>query len=309
MSTNKNASALAPAHPGARAALYVLIGSLGIQLSSAVSASMFDSLGSPAVSSLRLVLAALMLLTFFRPRLTGRSARQWAAISGYGIAMAAMNLLLYKAIEHLPLGIAVTLDFLGPAIVALVLSRRVREALWALLALAGVILIAGPGGYFDLLGFAFGLGAGLCFALYTLLAEKVGKQDSESISSLALSVAVAALVSLPFGVPRVAEVSGGQWMMLALSALIGVAIPYAVDTLAARISSARVIGTLFAIDPAMGTLIGWLLLDQALSPVALAGIGLVALAGACVAWLEGPDATASNPPASGDPVGARTGAS
>ncbi|WP_279402524.1 hypothetical protein [Arthrobacter sp. JCM 19049] len=98
-------------------------------------------------------------------------------------------------------------------------------------------------------------------------------------------------------------------MMLALSALIGVAIPYAVDTLAARISSARVIGTLFAIDPAMGTLIGWLLLDQALSPVALAGIELVALAGACVAWLEGPDATASNPPASGYPVGARTGAS
>ena len=277
----------AAARPGPRAALYVLLGSLGIQSSSALSATMFDSLGSPAVSSLRLVIAAVVLLLFLRPRLAGRSARQWGSVIGYGVAMAAMNLLLYKAIEHLPLGIAVTLDFLGPAIVALVLSRRLREALWAALALAGVILIAGPGGYFDALGFAFGLGAGLCFALYTIFAEKVGKQDGDSISSLALSVSVAALVSLPIGVSQVPQVSAGQWGMLALSAVIGVAIPYAVDTLAARLTSARVIGTLFAIDPAMGTFIGWVALGQSLSVLALLGIGLVAVAGACVAWLDG----------------------
>ncbi|GAA2948100.1 hypothetical protein GCM10010525_09750 [Glutamicibacter bergerei] len=198
--------------------------------------------------------------------------------------MAAMNLLLYKAIEHLPLGIAVTLDFLGPAVVALVFSRRLREAAWALLALAGVILIVGPGGHFDAVGFAFGLGAGLCFALYTLLAEKVGKADDSSVSSLALSVSIAALVSLPFGIPKVAEVSAPQWGLLALSGVIGVAIPYLVDTLAARISSARVVGTLFAIDPAMGTLIGWLILGEQLGWLSLLGILCVALAGAGVTW-------------------------
>lgn len=245
---------------------------------------MFASLGSPAVSSLRLALAAVVLWLFLRPTLRGRNRANWSAIIFYGVVMAAMNLLLYKAIEHLPLGIAVTLDFLGPAVVALVFSRRLREAAWALLALAGVILIAGPGGHFDAVGFAFGLGAGLCFALYTLLAEKVGKADDSSVSSLALSVSIAALVSLPFGTPKVAEVSAPQWGLLALSGVIGVAIPYLVDTLAARISSARVVGTLFAIDPAMGTLIGWLILGEQLGWLSLLGILCVALAGAGVTW-------------------------
>ncbi|HAY42121.1 MAG TPA: EamA family transporter [Micrococcaceae bacterium] len=278
----KQLSSLPPA--GGRAALFVLIGSIGVQSSSAISASMFDSLGSPAVSSLRLVLAAAVLWLLLRPTLRGRNRANWSAIIFYGVVMAAMNLLLYKAIEHLPLGIAVTLDFLGPAVVALVYSRRLREAAWALLALAGVILIAGPGGHFDAVGFAFGLGAGLCFALYTLLAEKVGKADDSSVSSLALSVSIAALVSLPFGIPKVAEVSAPQWGLLALSGVIGVAIPYLVDTLAARISSARVVGTLFAIDPAMGTLIGWLLLGEQLGWLSLFGILCVALAGAGVTW-------------------------
>lgn len=286
----KQIASLPPA--GGRAALFVLVGSIGVQSSSAISASMFASLGSPAVSSLRLVLAAVVLWLFLRPTLRGRNRANWSAIIFYGVVMAAMNLLLYKAIEHLPLGIAVTLDFLGPAVVALVFSRRLREAVWALLALAGVILIAGPGGHFDAVGFAFGLGAGLCFALYTLLAEKVGKADDSSVSSLALSVSIAALVSLPFGIPKVAEVSAPQWGLLALSGVIGVAIPYLVDTLAARISSARVVGTLFAIDPAMGTLIGWLILGEQLSWLSLLGILCVALAGAGVTWFaakpEGP---------------------
>lgn len=294
----------AVAHPGSRAALYVLIGSLGIQLSSALSATMFDSLGSPAVSSLRLLIAAAVLLAVLRPSFTGKSAGQWAAVIGYGVVMAVMNLLLYKAIEYLPLGIAVTLDFLGPAMVALLLARRLRQALWAGLALAGVILIAGPAGHFHAVGFAFGIGAGLCFALYTIFAEKVGKEQQDSISSLALSVAVAALVSLPFGAPRILDVTAPQWGMLALSGVIGVAVPYAVDTLAARLTSARVIGTLFAIDPAMGTLMGWAVLGQSLGAWALLGIVLVAVAGACVAWLDSTPAPTGQPQsATGDHSG------
>lgn len=284
MNSQAQSKPAAPPHSGGRAALFVVLGSIGVQSSSAISASMFEALGSPAVSSLRLVLAAVVLLVFLRPTVRGHSASAWSAIACYGIVMAAMNLLLYKAIEYLPLGVAVTLDFLGPAVVALVFSRRIREAAWALLALGGVILIAGPGGHFDLLGFAFGIGAGLCFALYTLLAEKVGKAGDSSVSSLALSVSIAALVSLPFGIPKVAEVTGAQWGLLALSGAIGVAIPYLVDTLAARISSARVVGTLFAIDPAMGTLIGWLVLGEQLGWLSLLGILCVALAGAGVTW-------------------------
>lgn len=275
MSTNRT---------GLRAAGYVFVGALGIQASSAISSTMFSDLGSPAVSSIRLLIAAVVLLLVLRPRVRGISVRQWFNIAAFGAAMAAMNMLLYASIERLPLGIAVTLDFLGPAAVALVLSRRIREAIWALAALAGVVLIAGPGGYFDLSGFLFGLGAGFCFALYTVFAEKVGKADDDSIATLALSVAFAAVLSAPFGIPQITSVSAPQWSMLALSGLIGVALPYVVDTLAAKLSSARVIGTLFAIDPAVGSLVGWVALGEQLNALALTGIALIMVTGAVVAW-------------------------
>lgn len=275
-----------------RAVLYVLIGSAGIQTSSALSAQLFGALGPLPVSSLRMIIAAALLIAVVRPTLRGRSTQEWAGIVVYGMAMSAMNLFLYSAIDRIPLGVAVTLDFLGPCVVALALSRRWAEVLWAVLALAGVILIAGPGGYFDLLGFAFGLAAGACFAVYTLFAEKVGKAG-DGLSGLALSVTVAAVLSAPFGIGTVAQVSAAQWAILAISAGVGVAIPYTVDTLAARVSSARVVGTLFSIDPAMGSLIGWIALGQSMTPGALAGIGLVIIAGAAITWTSAPDESAA----------------
>ncbi|MEU6128234.1 EamA family transporter [Saccharopolyspora sp. NPDC047091] len=270
-----------------RALGLVVIGSVGIQTSSAVASGLFDPIGPMAVSSLRMSIAAVLLCLVFRPRLRGRSRSEWAGVLGYGIAMAAMNICLYSAIDRIPLGIAVTLEFLGPCAVALFTSRRVREGLCALAALAGVVLISGPGGYFNAAGFAFGLGAAFFFALYTLAAERVGKSD-EGLSGLALSTVVAAVVSLPFGVGAAASVTGHQWLVLAISAVIGVAIPYAVDTVAARVSSARVIGTLFSMDPVVGSLIGLLLLHQAIGTAALLGIALVVVSGASIVWMSEP---------------------
>lgn len=269
-----------------KAAGLILVGSLGIQLSSAASAGMFDALGPAAVSSLRMVIAALALLALFRPRLRGRSRGSWLGVVVYGVAMAAMNLSLYGAIARLPLGVAVTLDFLGPCAVALLASRHLKEGLCAVLALGGVVLIAGPSGYFDLIGYAFGLSAAFFFALYTVFAEKVGK-DEGGIGGLALSVTVAALVSLPFGLPKVAAVTAPQWGMLAFSALAGVVLAYTVDTLAARISSARVVGTLFSIDPVMGSLVGAVVMGEAISLSAWAGIVLVSVAGALLVGISG----------------------
>jgi inner membrane transporter RhtA len=261
-------------------------GSLGIQLSSAASAGMFDALGPAAVSSLRMALAAVVLLAVFRPRLAGRSRTSWIGIIVYGVSMAAMNLSLYAAIDRLPLGVAVTLDYLGPCAVALLASRRLREGLCAVLALAGVVLIAGPSGYFDLAGYAFGLLAAFFFALYTVYAERIGK-DEGGLSSLALSVAVAAVVSLPFGVTRIPDVTGPQWGLLAFSAVLGVVLAFSVDTLAARLTSARVVGTLFALDPVLGALVGWVVLGQVISVTAWVGILTVAVSGALLVWISG----------------------
>ncbi|MEU8775586.1 EamA family transporter [Streptomyces sp. NPDC048606] len=276
------------ARRGARQALgLILIGSTGIQLSSAFAAGLFDSLGPLPVSSLRMAIAAIVLCALFRPALRGRTRGQWISIVVYGMAMAAMNLCLYSAIDRIPLGVAVTLEFLGPCAVAFLASRRVREGLCALAAFIGVLLISGPGGYFDAAGYAFGLGAAAFFALYTVFAERVGKDDT-GLSGLALSVAVAALVSAPLGIGAVSRVDGRQWMVLAGVAVVGVAVPYAVDTIAARLSSARVVGTLFSIDPVMGSLIGWLVLGEHIGWTSALGILIVACAGAAVVWLSAP---------------------
>jgi inner membrane transporter RhtA len=264
----------------------VVVGSLGIQLSSAICASLFPALGPAAVASLRMAIAAVVLWALLRPRLRGRSRASWAGVVVYGVAMAAMNLSLYAAVERLPLGVAVTLDFLGPCAVALLASRRLHEGLCALLALGGVVLISGPSGHFDLLGYAFGLSAAFFFALYTVFAERVGK-DEHGLSSLALSVAVAALVLLPFGAPRVPEVTGEQWGTLAVAAVVGVVLSFTADTLAASFADARVVGTLFSADPVLGSLVGAVVMGERIGLLAWTGILLVSAAGALLVWSSG----------------------
>ena len=265
----------------------ILVGSIGIQTSSALSASLFSSYGPLAVSALRMTIAATLLLVVLRPTLRGRTRLEWTGIVVYGVAMATMNLCLYAAVDRIPLGVAVTLEFLGPCAVAVLASRHLREIACAVLALIGVAIISlGPWGYFDLLGYLAALGAAVAFGTYTIFADKVGK-SSEGLSGLALSVAVAAVVTLPFGIGHAADVSGSHWLLLGLSACIGVVVPYSVDTIAGRITSARVIGTLFAIDPAMATLVGLVALDQAVTVTAVVGILLVSVAGALVVWSAG----------------------
>ena len=268
-------------------AVLVLFGSAGVQVSSSISATLFSTYGPIPVSCLRMVLAAIVLLVAVRPRLRGRDLRQWMAIVMYGVAMAAMNITLYLALERIPLGIAVTLEFLGPCAVALAASRKLREAACALLALTGVGLISlGPGSYFDALGYLFALMDAACFGLYTIFAAKVGKTGT-GLDGLALSVTVAALLTLPVSIIHAPHVSGTHWWLLALSALLGVVLPYGVDTIAGRLTSARVVGTLFAIDPAMGALIGALLLGQTITITAIAGILIVSLSGALLVWAAG----------------------
>jgi inner membrane transporter RhtA len=267
----------------AKAVGLVTAGSGGVQVSSALASGLFDRLGVASVSAARMGIGAVILLAATRPKLNGRSARAWRDVAVYGLAMALMNICLYLAVQRLPLGVAVTLEFLGPCAVALVSSRTVADSVCALTALAGVALIAGPGGQFDAAGFAAGAGAACCFGIYTLYAEKVGKSNNP-MQDLALSVTVGAVVTSPFAVIAATRMDARAWWVLAAAALVGVVLPYAVDTLAARISSARVVGTLFAVDPAMGLLVGFLVLGQTVGPVELCGVALVTLSGSLLVW-------------------------
>ncbi|KAM9863089.1 EamA family transporter [Leucobacter sp. BZR 635] len=271
--------------------LLVLVGSIGLQAGAAISLTLFPTLGAAGTSGLRMLLAAVIMLALFRPRLRGRSRAEWLGIVLYGAAMAAMNQLLYQAIDRLPLGVATTLDFLGPCMVAFLASRRLREGLLAIAAFAGVVLMAGFGGPFDPVGIVWGLLAGASFAGYTVLAPRVG-QAGGGLQSVALSLGAAAIFTLPFSVPVIALPTLPEWGLLTLSALLGTALAVSVDTIAGRLTSARILGVFFAFDPVVGTIIGALFLDQLLTPAAFAGILLVVIAGAGIVWSAGRSAAA-----------------
>jgi inner membrane transporter RhtA len=264
----------------------VAAGAGAAEVASALSVGAFATVGAETVGALRLVVAAIVLGVVFQPRLRRRPAEEWVAIIGFGIAMAGTSLALHAAIARVPLGIAVTIQFLGPCVVALAASRRLVEVLCAVMALAGVVVIAGPGGAFDAAGFALALLAAAFLALYTVLAEKVGK-SAAATADLSLAVGVAALVALPFVGGGMARMTPGALGLIAVSAVLGVVVPYSADTLAARLSSARVIGTLFSLDPVMGLAMGWLILRQAVSPLAVTGVLVVVCAGGLLVWSGG----------------------
>lgn len=268
------------------AGMLVLAGSAGIQVSAAIAASLFTKIGPLGVSGLRMLIAAGFLILVSRPKLRMRTRAEWFGISLFGVAMAAMNVCLYSALEHLPLGVAVTLEFLGPFTVALLGVRRPRDGFFALLALFGVILIGGPSGEFDPVGFGLGLGAAVSFGAYTLLAGKVGER-TDGIDGLALSVAVAATVLLPYSIPAVPGLDSNEWLLLAVSGIFGVAFAFTADVIAIRLTSPRVAGVLFSIDPAMGSLVGALALGQILGLWTLVGITCVAISGGVVTWRAG----------------------
>ncbi|QBE50349.1 EamA family transporter [Leucobacter triazinivorans] len=266
--------------------LLVLIGAIGVQSSAAIAMGLFDALGVLGTSSVRMSIAAVILLAVFRPRLRGRSRAEWAGIVLYGVAMAAMNAFLYLAFDRLPLGVATTIDFLGPCLVALAASRRPREGLLAVAAIIGVGLMAGFGGPFDPLGLVFAALAGAAFGLYTLLAARIGQSEG-GLPSVGLSVAVAAILTLPFAIPAVPLLEAQHLLPLLASAVLGTALAFTVDTMAGRLTSARVLGVFFAFDPVVGTIIGALFLGQLLTPAAVGGIVLVVAAGAGIVWSAG----------------------
>ncbi|WP_263120199.1 EamA family transporter [Cellulomonas sp. RIT-PI-Y] len=272
-------------HHALIATVCVLFGSAGIQVSAALAEGLFGRLPISAVSGFRMTVAAAVLLLLTRPQLRGRSRSAWLGIVLYGVAMAAMNVLFYHAVQRIPLGVAVTLEFCGPLAVAAVGARGAQRLL-PVLTLVGVALVAGPQGDLDPVGVLAGLGAAAAFGGYTVLAGRVGDDDS-GLGGLALSVTVGAVLLAPFSVPSVPAVQGGDLLPLIASGLLGVAMAFSLDFVAVRLTSPRVAGTLFAIDPVMGALVGATLLGDRLTGWMLAGIVLVVASGAAVIWLSG----------------------
>lgn len=179
----------------------VLLGIISVQVGAALATHLFGTVGSLGTVSLRIFFAAAVLMLAWRPspRLTRRT---WAVIAGYGVTLGAMNLCFYLALARIPLGVAVTIEFLGPLAVALLGSRRWLDGLWALLAAGGVVLLmdAGGGGL-DLVGILLALAAGTCWGVYILAGAALGRHTTAG-NGLALGMAVAALMVVPFGIAQ-----------------------------------------------------------------------------------------------------------
>jgi inner membrane transporter RhtA len=242
----------------------VLLGIVSVQVGSAVAKQLFPAVGSFGTVALRLFFAAAVLMLWWRPPLR-MDRRMWTVVLSYGVVLGLMNLCFYLALARIPLGIAVTIEFLGPLGVALIGSRRWLDALWAVLAAGGVVLLMEGSGDLDLVGVLFALAAGAFWGLYILVGAALGRHTTEG-NGLALGMAVAALIAVPFGVADSGTALIEPWVLVAGLgvALLSSVIPYTVDLEALRKIPPRVFGILMSLEPAMAALIGFVLLGEAL---------------------------------------------
>jgi inner membrane transporter RhtA len=259
------------------AILLVVVGLACQEAGAALAVLLFPEVGPLGMVMLRLVFSAILLLLIARPSLRGHSRDGWLAVLGFGLVLALMNGLFYLALARLPLGVTVTIEVLGPLVLSIVASKRRSAWLWALLAFAGVVALAGGGwDRLDPLGVLFALGAAASWAFYILASARVGR-EFPGLNGLALAMTVGALIALPFGI-----LSAGSALLrpdlLALGAAVAVlssTIPYALELIALRRLPAAVFAILLSLAPATAALAGWLLLGQELTWLELVGIALV----------------------------------
>jgi inner membrane transporter RhtA len=270
--------------PRVPAALLVLTAIGSVQIGSAVARTLFDDLGAAGVTFLRLAIAGLVLGLATRPRLRGWSPAAWQAAAALGLVMAGMTLVFYLALRTVPLGTAVTVEFLGPLLLALVQTRRLLDLLWALAAAAGVVMLgAGSGGSAPLGGLALALIAGLCWAGYIVLSARLGTLVPGT-GGLAVSLTVAALVVLPFGAGSAVAVVDRPVLLIGATAvaLLSSVFSYGLEITALRHIPTRVFGILMSLEPAAAAVAGLLLLHQRLGLRAIVALLLVSLASLAV---------------------------
>lgn len=263
-----------------QAAALVLSAIVSIQVGAAIATTLFDEVGPGGAVFLRISLAAMVLVALWRPSTRLEVGR--GDVLALGVLLGLMNLTFYEALDRIPLGIAVTLEFVGPLTVAVLGSRRRLDLLWVALAAAGLLLLAPfPGSGLDALGCAYALFAGVCWGLYIVVTARVGKAIPGG-SGLALAMAIAAIVTLPFGlVDGGAELLDGELLAIAFGvALLSSAIPYSFELEALRRLPASTFGVLMSMEPAVAATAGLVVLGQDLAAQELVAIGLVLAASA-----------------------------
>jgi inner membrane transporter RhtA len=261
------------------APLLVLGAVASVQSGAAVATRLFPSVGPGGTVLLRLGLSALLVLAVARPRLRGRRRGDLGLAVAFGLVLAGMNATFYEALDRIPLGIAVTVEFVGPLTVALAGSRRRLDLLWVALAATGVVLLTSGGGDLDPVGVVFALVAGAFWGGYILLSQRVGAVFPGA-SGLAIALTVGTVVVLPIGIAQGgAQLLDGSVLVRGLAvALLSSAVPYSLELFALRRLRASAFGVLMSLEPAVAALSGLVFIGQHLSVEEWAAVGCVMVA-------------------------------
>jgi len=262
------------------APLLVLTAIVSVQVGSSLAKTLFDDLGAAGVTLLRLGLAALLLLLVLRPAVRSWSRASWTASLLLGGAMAGMNLVFYLSLRTVPLGVAVTVEFLGPLLLALVQTRRGIDLVWAALAAAGVALLGlDTSGDIPLSGLLLAFVAGLFWAAYIVASARVG-QVLPGTAGLAVALAFAAVLVLPFGVSGASAVLERPSLLLAALgvALLSSVISYGLELSALRRIPTQVFGILMSLEPAAAAVAGLVVLGEQLGAREVVALVMVSLA-------------------------------
>ncbi len=262
----------------------VLLAVVSVQGGAAFAKELFPALGSAGTAGMRIGLSTLLLFAAFRPPLARLTRAQWSAVIPYGVVLGSMNLSFYKALERIPLGLAVTLEFVGPLALAVFGSRRASDFLWVVLAAAGIALIApwrGGVGSLDLVGVLLALLAGGCWAAYIVLGGRVSRVLPGG-QSVATGMLFAALTVLPFSFAEglATRLTPPLFAAALAVALLSSAVPFTLEMMALRVLSSRTFGILMSLEPAAAALSGLVFLREQLTGTQWLALAFVSIASA-----------------------------
>ena len=257
----------------------VLVGIASVQLGAGFAKRLFADVEPDGVVWLRLASSAVVLLLWARPRVRGRSRAEWLAVLRFGVCLGLMNWAIYQSFSRIPIGVAVTIEFIGPLVLAAVGFRRARDLVWVGLAALGVLLLGFERTHLDLVGVAFALLAGTAWAGYILSSAETGRRwagiDGLAVASL---VAVVMLTPLLLTVDRDGLTENRVLLMGAAVGLLSSVVPYSAELVALRTLPAATFGVLMSLEPAAAALAGLVVVGEDLAVAQWAAIGCVVVA-------------------------------
>ncbi|QPT34571.1 threonine/homoserine exporter RhtA [Proteus penneri] len=261
----------------------LLLSMLSIQSGASLAKSLFPVIGAPAVTALRLLLGTLILFFIFKPWRLKFTRESIMPLLLYGLSLGAMNYLFYLALETIPLGIAVALEFTGPLAVAMFSSRRAIDFLWIILVIAGLGLLLPIGDNIhdglDPLGMLYALGAGVGWALYIVFGQRAGK--GYGAATVSIGSLVAAFIFVPIGMLQSSPDIMFSWSILPIAlaiAILSTAFPYTLEMIALTRLPAKTFGTLMSLEPCMGAFIGIIFLHEHLTLIQWVALAFIVLA-------------------------------